>query len=407
VIRDIALAHGDDPALESLRSYQRASLERMASCGTVAAGLHWEVCDHCGDKRRVPNTCGNRSCPHCQARERRDWVEARTAELLPCGSFHVVLTMPPELSALAAAFPAVVLGAQMRAASDAIDLLGRDPRFLGAEVGQLAVLHTWTRDLRWHPHVHVIVTAGGWNAERGCWVDARMHGSERRPFLVPVDVLRAAYARRLCSLLRRAYRHGRFGDGGGLAALASADALAAHLAASLEKAWVIRIEPPFAGPQRLLKYLGAYVNRTAVSPSRVTYDRATGTVALSWRSNAEPDRPQQTVLPAVEFLRRFAQHILPPRFQRIRFRGLWSTAHRATKHVVAQAALALRPPPTEPDPPPPPEPRRDRCTACGRGHYQRIPGPCPRPPRHERQRILADIRNGVTHPTHVEDATVA
>jgi hypothetical protein len=407
MIRDIALDHGADPALAHLRPYQRSALEAMATCGTVAAGVHWEICDHCGDRRRMPNTCGHRSCPHCQARERAAWVQARTAELLPCGYHHAVFTLPSELRPIAAAFPTAVLGAMMRAASDVIDLLGRDPRFLGAEVGQLAMLHTWTRDLRWHPHVHIIVTAGGWDAQRQRWIDARTYGIERRPFFAPVDVLRTAFQRRLRSLLLRAYRAGDMDDSSGLPELASADALARHLTKAMKKTWVIRIEPPFGGPQVLLKYLGAYINRTAVSPKRVTYDRAAGTATLTWRSNAEPDRQQQTTMSAVDFLLAFARHILPPRFQRIRFRGLWSTAHRATKLAVVQAALAEGQPQPASSPPPSLELRRDLCPTCGLGHYQRIPGACPRPAPKERRRILAGIRAGRIHPTRVEACTAA
>jgi hypothetical protein len=404
VIRDLLLAHGDDPALGRLRPYQRHALAAIASCGTVAAGVHREACDHCGDRRMVPNTCGHRGCPHCQARERAAWVEARTAELLPCGYFHAVLTLPPELRAAAAAFPTAVLGALMRAASDAIDRLGRDPRFLGAEVGQLAVLHTWTRDLRWHPHVHVIVTAGGWDAQRQRWIPAKTYGRERRAFLMPVDVLKAAFAGRLRSLLLREARAGAFGDGGGLPELRDADALARHLAAAMQRPWVIRIEPPFGGPRQLLKYLGAYVNRTAVSPKRVTYDHAAGTATLTWSANATPGQVQTTTMPAREFILRFAQHILPPGFQRIRFRGLWSTAHRSTKLDAARPAAAADPT-ARPDPEPPApstEPRRDRCPVCGQGHYQRLPGRCPRLRPRERDRILGLIRRGAIHPIHGE-----
>lgn len=405
MIRDLVLDHGADPRLAGLRAYQRHALAAIASCGTVAAGVHREACDHCGDRRMVPNTCGHRSCPHCQARERAAWVEARTAELLPCGYFHAVLTLPPELRAAAAAFPAVVLGALMRAASDAIDRLGRDPRILGAEVGQLAILHTWTRDLRWHPHVHVIVTAGGWDADRQRWIPARTHGRQRRAFLMPAEALKAAFAARLRTLLLREVRAGACGDGGGLAELRDADALARHLAAAMRRPWVIRIEPPFGGPRTLLKYLGAYVNRTAVSPGRVAYDRAAGTATLTWRANATPDQVQATTMPAVDFIQRIAQHILPPRFQRIRFRGLWSTAHRAAKldAVRPVAAAAIASPPPDPLPAPPaPEPRRDRCVICGLGHYQRMPGPCPRPRAPDRDRLLARIRAGALHPTHGE-----
>jgi len=407
MIRDLMLAHGDDPALASLRLDQRHALECIASCGTVAAGVHREICDHCGDRRLVPNTCGHRSCPHCQARERAVWVEARTEELLPCGYFHVVLTLPPELRPMATAFPTVVLGAMMRAASDVIYRLGCDPRFLGAEVGQLAVLHTWTRDLRWHPHVHVIVTAGGWDAEHRRWIEARIHGSQQRPFLFPVEVLRAAFQGRLRSLLGRAHRAGDFGDGAGRPELANVSALAQLLAKTMKRTWVIRIEPPFGGPQQLLKYLGAYVNRTAVSPKRVTYDPVARTATLTWSSNAEPDRTQTTTMSAVDFINRFAQHILPPRFHRIRFRGLWSTAHRATKLDVARAFLGAR---QAPDPTPPdirPEPRRDCCAACAIGHYQRVPGFSARPPRQERRRLLTMIRGGALHPTHAEATTAA
>lgn len=409
MIRDLLLDHGAGPGLSHLREYQRRALETIATCGTVAAGLHWESCDHCGDHRLVPNTCGHRGCPHCQARERAAWVEARTSELLPCGYFHAVLTLPPELRGAAAAFPTVVLGALMRAASDAIDWLGRDVRFLGAEVGQLAILHTWTRDLRWHPHVHVVVTAGGWDAQRQRWIPAKTYGRQRRAFLMPVDVLRAAFARRLRALLLKEARAGAFGDGGGRSELASADALARHLARAMKRPWVIRIEPPFGGPRQLLKYLGAYVNRTAVSPKRVTYDRAAGTATLTWSANATPDQVQHLTLPAAEFIARFAQHLLPPRFQRIRFRGLWSTAHRAAKLHIARAAMtATRPAGPGPEPPcEPVEPKRDPCPVCGIGHYHRVPGPCPRPPRPERRRLLTLIRSGALHPTHVEATTAA
>lgn len=410
MIRDLLLAHGADLALGHLRPYQRHALAAIASCGTVAAGMHREVCDHCGDRRLVPNTCGHRGCPHCQARERAAWVEARTAELLPCAYFHAVLTLPPELRAAAAACPTAVLGALMRAASDAIDRLGRDPRFLGAEVGQLAVLHTWTRDLRWHPHVHIIVTAGGWDAERQRWIPAKTYGRQRRAFLMPVDALKAAFAARLRTLLLRAIRAGDVGDGGGLPELRDADALARHLAAAMQRPWVIRIEPPFGGPRQLLKYLGAYVNRTAVSPKRVAYDPVAGTATLTWSANATPGQVQATTLPAAAFIARFAQHILPPRFQRIRFRGLWSTAHRAAKLDVARpaaTAAAVTTPPTAEPPAPPVEPRHDRCPVCDQGHYQRVPGPCPRPRPRDRDRMLAQIRAGVLHPTHGENLATA
>lgn len=396
MIRDIALAHGDDPRLRSiLRPDQVRALEFIAACGTAAMGFHDEACDACDDRRLVPNTCGNRSCPHCQGRVRAQWVEDRTEELLPVGYFHVVMTLPPDLRALAKAFPVIVLGSLMQASSEVIASLCASARHLGGEVGQLAVLHTWKRDLGWHPHVHLIVTAGGWDKAHGRWINARRHGPAKTPFLLPVDLLREAFQRRMRTLLLQAYRQGRFFSdlAAGFPELASLATFTERLDDSIGRPWVLRIEPPFGGPVQVLKYLGAYVGRVAISPKRIlAHDRHAGTVTYTWTTNKEPDRPQQATIPAVEFLRRFAQHILPPRFQRIRFRGLWSTAHRATKLQTVQRHLnAVPAPKIGDDTPPPPDPRM-LCPCCGQGHYQRRPGPCPRPSARDRRTVLARLR---------------
>ena len=421
MIRDIALAHGDDPDLRfRLRPYQSRTLEAIATCGTPAAGMHAEVCDHCDTHRFRPNTCANRCCPHCQGRTRAQWVEDRTTELLPCGYFHAVLTLVPDLRPLAAAYPGVVLRCLMQAAGDAIDYLCRKPDILGAVVGQLLVLHTWKRDLGWHPHVHIIVTAGGWDAEQERWVHAQCQGPERKPFLIPVEVLKTAFRHRLRRLLIKAYQKGAFLDGPREAfpALATSATWTGELNRIGELPWVVHIEPPFGGPQQLLKYLGAYVNRVAISPRRITaYEPATGMVTYTWKTNDEPLIPLSATIPATEFLRRFAQHILPPRFQRIRFRGIWCTAHRATQLRVAQRWFANQrsTPPTEPLLPSPPVPPdastpvddHTQCTTCGIGHYHLVPGTWQRPPPRERRRLLMDIRAERRNQTPVEIAIPA
>lgn len=412
MIRDIALDHGDDPALrQRLRPHQIRILERIATCGTPAAGMHREACDQCHDVRMRPNTCGSRSCPHCQGRARADWVAERMAELLPCSYFHVVLTLPPDQRGLAMAFPSVVLGALMSAASDAIDYLCRKADILGASVGQLAVLHTWRRDLGVHPHVHIVVTAGGWDAERQMWVEARRHGPADTPFLIPVHVLLAAFQRRLRRLLLAAYARGDFADGPHEAfpMLATTAAFTGALNRMCATRGVARIEPPFGGPEQLLKYLGAYVNRVAISHRRVTaYDPATGLVTYTWATNAAPDVTCTVTIPAIDFLTRFAQHILPPGFQRIRFRGLWCTAHRATKLRVAQQWFATHRPATPPasSPPEPPErPLADdpcRCSTCGLGRWRLVPGTWQRPTTAERRRLLEQLRQDRRTQTPVE-----
>jgi hypothetical protein len=392
----------DEPQLAlRLRHYQRSTLLDIAACGTEACGLHRERCDHCGDQRVVANTCGNRSCPHCQAGERRAWVEDREAELLPCGYFHAVLTLPAELRGIAEAFPHAVYGALMRAAPDAIQYLAAKPEHLDAEVGSVAVLHTWGRDLKLHPHVHLIVTAGGWQKKRQCWIDAPRQGSQRRPFLVPVAALRATFQLRLARLLLDDYDAGAFqqGDWEAFPMLGSAASFRSFLSGLREKAWCIHIEPPFGSPQVLLRYLGRYINRVAVSPQRVQYDTITDRVTVSWKDHTTQIDRALTLEPR-DFMARFARHILPPGFVRIRFRGLWCTAHRTTKLDLARRVLETTRPlvstsgesaVTTATPPAAPVSDRYRCTACGIGIYRRIPGGN-RPPRSERHRRLRALR---------------
>jgi hypothetical protein len=408
ILRENRALFDQGPLSRHLRPYQIQTLLDIAACGTAACGLHAQRCDHCGDERIVANTCGNRSCPHCQAGERKDWVESRESELLPCGYFHVVITLPDEIRQLARAFPMVVLSALMQAAPDAIHCLTGDPRHLGAEVGSLVVLHTWTRDLRWHPHVHIIVTGGGWNAEKKQWVDAKPQGSSQRPFLLAVQLVRAAFQGRLMRRLLKAYERGEFNRGEDWKAfpmLSSKTSFRAELSALREKAWCIRIEPPFGSPQVLLRYLGRYVNRVALAPQRIlSWDREAGTVTIAWTANDDARTTNTLTLPVADFIRRFAQHILPPQFRRIRFRGLWSTRHRTTKldsvrgilmqlrpQVLAVATESTTADGASSASPPRPDPRQ--CPICGIGVYRRIPGGV-RPPRGERHRRLRGLTGG-------------
>jgi hypothetical protein len=405
MIRDIALAYGDDPILrQRLRPHQLRALEDIATCGTAALGVHVERCDHCGDTRLKPNTCGNRACPHCQGKERAEWVQARMDELLPCGYFHAVLTLPPTLRTMAQVHQAVVLRCLIQAACDAIQRLCRNPRHLGGEVGLLALLHTWRRDLGWHPHVHLLVTAGAWDPKHQRWIPAKNYGRQRRAFLLPAQLLGTCFQRRLRRLLLEAYDNGDFEDAA-LPELTSRSNLARLLAQTLTKPAVLRIEPPFAGPQTLLKYLGAYINRSAISPKRIhNFDRDAGTVTYTWSTNAQPDITRTATINAVDFLLRFAQHLLPPGIQRIRYRGLWHPSQRTTTLQAARHALQASPPTTESQPPPltTPTPANitgDQCPQCGIGHYQRLPGPHQRPSRHARRTRLAAIRAEIRNQT--------
>jgi hypothetical protein len=232
-------------------------------------------------------------------------------------------------------------------------------------------------------------------------VEAHRRGPADTPFLLPVDVLLAAFQRRLRRLLLRAYARGDFTDGPHEAfpMLATTAAFTGALNRMCATRGVARIEPPFGGPAQLLKYLGAYVNRVAIGPRRVTaYDPTSGLVAYTWATNAAPDVTCTATIPAADFLVRFAQHILPPGFQRIRFRGLWCTAHRTTKLLVVQAWFAANRT-TAPTPSRPAELSRPiqaddpcRCTNCGLGRWRLVPGTWQRPAAAERRRLLEQLR---------------
>jgi Putative transposase len=213
-----------------------------------------------------------------------------------------------------------------------------------------------------------------------------------------VDVLRIAYQRRFMRLLLEAYEQGRFQDGPHEAFpfLAQLSTLRAFMGKLIRKPWVVYIEPPFGSPQVLLRYLGRYVNRVAISPSRVTaYDAEKDQVTFHWKDYAQGGHQENLTLSSAEFLQRFAQHIPPPRFVRIRFRGLWCTAHRKTKLAIVQAHFLARGGSTTmtapPTPPPDPAiPDHQRCSACGIGCYHRIPGDY-RLPRKDRRRLIREL----------------
>lgn len=408
MIGSIALHHADDPSLQArLTDFQKRALNDIAACSTAACGLHEMRCDHCGDICVVPNTCGNRSCPICQAGLRAAWVQAREKELLPCGYFHVIFTLPDPLRQLALMRPAVVLDCLLRASADAVLYLAADPRFLGAQVGILSLLHTWNRRLDWHPHVHLMVTAGGLKAagsdQAPSWVPAKTFGPERTPFLVPEAVLRTTFRRRLMRLLLDAFQKGKLDGLEVFPHLANLVGFRRWLAKQADQRWCLHIQRPFGSAQHLVRYLGAYISRAAITPSRImAHDPAANVGAGSVTFLvSRPHQPKDVrTMTGVDFLAAFARHVLPPHFVRIRFCGIWATAHR--KRLLDQAYRALT---GRHRPQPDATPRIDQnshdrnlCPVCRIGHYQRAPGPCPRPTRAQRADALKQIRQQARTP---------
>lgn len=311
-VNDIFRRHGEAFGVDHVLTPTQHKVRRaLMLCRTAALGGHLEVCDACGFERPAYNSCRNRHCPGCQAAASKEWLEQRLARVLPTHHFHVVFTLPEELRPLALRNGAVVYDILLRAAAEALDVLGRQR--LGARLGVTSVLHTWTRAMLFHPHVHCVVTGGGLALDGSKWVPTP------RGFLLPVAVLRKLFRGMVRRQLRLSYDAGKLDLGGECAALAEPKVFARLLRSLFRKRWVVYSKPPFAGADRVFEYLGRYTHRVAISDHRLL---ALTDDAVTMRTK----HGQQATIAPAEFIRRFLLHVLPGGFHKIRHTGLYAGA---------------------------------------------------------------------------------
>src|SRR3954452_17323409 len=360
---------------------ERRVLAALEACRTPALGGHAEHCADCGLVRYAYNSCRNRHCPKCQGLARADWLQARQAELLPVPYFHVVFTLPAAAAELAFHNKRVVYAILFRAAAEALRDIAADPRHLGAEIGAVAVLHTWGQALHHHPHLHCIVPGGGLSPEQTRWVPCRPG------FLLPVRVLSRRFRTLFLARLQAAFAAGELRFSGALSALAAPTAFAERVTALHKVEWVVYAKRPFAGPEQVLAYLGRYTHRVAIANSRLTR-LADGQVSFTWKDYRHHGKTKVMTLTAGEFMRRFLLHTVPDGFHRIRHLGFLANGHRTAKLARCRALLAAPTPE-----PAPAESYRERhlrltghdlhvCPECGGPMGQRgplRPEPPPRP----------------------------
>jgi len=319
-IADIVRAHGQAFArAHALSAEKTAVLDAIARCRTAALGGHVDVCDACGHADISYNSCRNRHCPKCQSLAQARWLERRMQRVLPTHAFHVVFTLPSQLRPLALANRTLLFDLLFACAAETLLELGRDPRWLGAELGITSVLHTWTRELLFHPHVHCIVTGGGLSSDGQRWIGTR------KDFLFPVRVLGALFRGKFLARLRLAHARGDLY----LPAPAHFERLCNQLQ---RKRWIVYAKPPFGGPQHVFRYLGRYTHRVGLSNRRLVSLDARGVTFRTRGSNTvtlEPD----------EFLRRFLLHVLPKRFVKIRHHGLMAASNVSTRLEMARHLL--------------------------------------------------------------------
>ena len=287
---------------------QRRVLSAMALCRTAALGGHVDVCRSCGFERPAYNSCRNRHCPKCQALRQEKWIASRSERLLPVPHFHIVCTLPSELRGLSRCYPRELFDALFAAASESLLQLGESR--LDARLGITMVLHTWTRDLRFHPHVHALVTAGGLASDGSRWKPTS------NKYLFPIEVLGALLRGKVLAKLRRLHAQNVFVGFGDFADPEAFERLMSRLAG---KDWVVYAKKPFRRVEHVLKYLGRYTHRVGIANSRLVDVQSD---AVTFRTK----NGKTVTLKPVEFLRRLVQHVLPEGLHKIRHYGLYAGA---------------------------------------------------------------------------------
>jgi len=293
---------------------QKRALADIMACCTRALGGRLYRCDDCSESFWRFHCCRNRACPKCHGKQTQQWLEKREAELLACGYFHAVATVPSELRGVFQRDQKFMYGLLMKVSAEAVKELCAKKRHLGALPGILSVLHTWKGQLGYHPHVHMLITAGGITSDGQHWEPARGE------FLVPVGVLSRKIAVKFRDALKKEKPR----------------VFAAIEAGVWRREWVSFCKPYDHGNHAVLNYLSRYVFRTAISNARILRMDQTH-VTFRWKDR-KAGTWQTMRLPGVEFLRRFLQHVLPRGFHRVRYYGLW---HHSKRHLSNQAWLLL------------------------------------------------------------------
>ena len=372
-VADIFRQHGPQyrqAHAETLSRGQRRVMGAIERCRTAALGGHVERCDACGHLRIAFNSCRDRHCPKCQSLARAQWLEERQAELLNVEYFHVVFTLPEPIAALAYQNKKLLYDMLFHASAQTLRTIAADPEHLGAEIGFLSILHTWGQNLLHHPHVHCVVPGGGISPDGSRWIGCRPG------FFLPVRVLSRLFRRLFLEALQKSFEAGALQFFSDLEPLRDEAAFAAYLAAAANTEWVVYAKAPFGGPAQVLRYLGRYTHRVAISNNRLL-GLEDGRVRFLWKDYKHEGAKRVMDLAAEEFIRRFLLHVLPEGFQHLRSYGFLANRYRETKIALCRKLLGT------------PKPAcdeltetldyRDRyeqltgislrdCPVCGRGH---------------------------------------
>ena len=341
-VADVLRVYGEEYRQSHSMSYaQKKAMSHIQVCRSAKLGGHIEQCDQCGFKQNAYNSCRDRHCPKCQTMVKEQWLNDRKAELLPCGYFHLVFTLPHELNPIILCNKRVTLKLLFTAVNETLKAFAKDPKWhLYGRLGFIAVLHTWSQTLRDHFHLHCLIPAGVLSFKKDKWIPA--HDS----FLFRIESLAKEFKKRYLDYLTTAYRKGELIFPGNTTEFESPQGFAKLLEPLLEATWIAYAKRPFAGPEQVLEYLGRYTHRVAISNNRIlAIDN--GEVTFTYRDRQNNNEIRTRTLDAYEFIRRFLLHILPGGFMKIRYFGF--LAHKNKKQAVALIRKLIDPDMTFPE----------------------------------------------------------
>jgi len=300
-------------------------LDSLEACRTITLGSHIDDCPNCDYVKISYNSCRNRHCPTCQNLAKEQWIDARRSELIDTSYFHIVFTLPEALNPIIYSNQKLLYDLLFKCVSQTLTELSLDPKYLGAQIGITAVLHTWGQNMMYHPHIHCIVPGGG------LLPSGTGFKHSRKKFFLPVRVISKMFRGKFLSHLKSLISQNEIS----IPLKLTQHEVNDIICSSYEKDWVVYCKKPFKSPSHVIEYLGRYTHKVAISNSRIVSDDG-NFVTFKWRDYRDKNKEKIMTLSSVEFIRRFLLHVLPKKFFKIRYYGILSTRTRKTKLLKCQ-----------------------------------------------------------------------
>ena len=301
--------------------YKKKVMHAIKECKTGAIGAHKYVCDECGYEEIAYNSCRNRHCPNCQTGKKLKWIEARKEEVLNIKYYHVVFTIPSEIYNIALQNQEKMYKILFKASAETLQVLAKDEKYLGGEIGFFSILHTWGQNLMYHPHVHLVVTGGGLT-EINTWKE------KEEDFFIPVKVMSRVFRGKFLNYMKKE-KIEFYGKNKDL----ENPSIYNNLMQSLyNKEWIVYCKEPFKNAECVIQYLGRYTHRVAISNERIV-EVTEDTIKFKWRDYKDDNKMKEMTINIQEFIRRFLLHILPPHFMKIRYYGILGNRNKKKKFL--------------------------------------------------------------------------